>query len=98
MDEPDLTKAGPKGPPTTGPNHLHWDTSRQRSHDCTLATASLTPMAIILNFGSKRGHDYNGGELTVELLQRIVLEPLTAKHLAATLEKVIAGHDAGSRR
>jgi hypothetical protein len=77
---------------------MNWDTSQLQTHDCTLATASVTPMEIILNFGAKRGRDYNGGEVTVELLQRIALKPLTAKHLAATLERVIAAYDAGSRR
>ncbi len=97
MDQPDGAKPGPNNP-SAGPNHMNWDTSQRKSHDCTLATASVTPMEIILNFGAKRGGDSHGGEVTVELLQRIALKPLTAKHLADTLERVIAAFDAGSRR
>jgi hypothetical protein len=98
MDEPEVTKAGPKNPSPAAPSHMNWDTSRQESHDCTLATASVTPMEVIVNFGAKRGRDHPGGEVGVELLRRIALKPLTAKHLAATLERVLTAYDGGAQR
>jgi len=93
MDQDDGPKTGPKNPTLGGPSHMRWDTSEQQSHACAIATASVTPEDIILNFGAKRGHDHQGGEVAVELLQRIALSPVTAKHLSATLEKVIADDD-----
>jgi len=63
-----------------------------------VATASAAREQIILNFGAKRGHDYPGGEVIVELLRRIALDPLTAKHLLATLQRLIADYDARSPR
>jgi hypothetical protein len=99
MDEAERAKTAPKGaaaakaPVAAGPGHLRWDTSEQRSHRCTLATASVTFSEIILNFGAKRSSGHPGGEVAVELVQQIALNPLTAKHLSATLERVIADYD-----
>jgi hypothetical protein len=97
MGESDGATSGPKGASAAGPTHMNWDTSRMLSHDTTLATASATPTEIILNFGARRGEQNPSGEVTVELLQRIALKPLTAKHLADTLERVIAAYDGGAR-
>jgi hypothetical protein len=97
MIESDRATPATKDASTSGPTHMNWDTSRQQGHDSTLATASATLTEIILNFGAKRGGQNPGGEVTVELLQRIALKPLTAKHLADTLERVIAAYDAGAR-
>lgn len=94
----DGAKLGRGDASTAGPTHMNWDISQRLSHDSTLATASVTPNEIILNFGAKRDHGDPGGEVMVELLQRIALKPLTAKHLADTLERVIAAYDAGLRR
>lgn len=83
---------------TPGGNaHMRWDTSGAQSHRCTLATASTTAAEILLNFGAKRGRDLPGSEIGIELVQRIALSPLTARHLMATLERVIADHDRSSR-
>ena len=83
---------------TAAPSHLRWDTSASQSHRCTLATASATPIDIVLNFAAKRGGDHPGGEQGIELLQRIALNPRTAKHLMATLERLIGDHDAARGR
>ncbi len=93
MDQAGETKTGPKPAPAAAPDHLRWDTSELQSHRCTVATASVTREEIILNFGAKLGRDYQGGEMTVELLQRIALRPLTAKHLIETLQRLIGEHD-----
>jgi hypothetical protein len=91
MDSPGVSTAEPKG---NRPAHLNWDTSGLQSHRCSVATASVTREQIILNFGAKKGRDYPGGEVIVELLRRIIIDPLTAKHLLATLQRLIAEHDA----
>jgi hypothetical protein len=91
MDSPGVSTAEAKG---NRPAHLNWDTSGLQSHRCSVATASATGAQIILNFGTKKRRDYPGGEVIVELLRRVTLDPLTAKHLLATLQRLIAEHDA----
>lgn len=84
---------GKTAPQAAAPEHLRWDTSDMQSHRCTVATASATFDEVVLNFGAKSGHDYPGGEVAAELLQRITLRPLAAKHLLATLQKLLADLD-----
>jgi hypothetical protein len=98
MNQAGEAKTEPNSAPAAGPSHLRWDTSELKSHRCTVATASATRDEIILNFGARPERDDRGGDVAVELLQRIALSPLTAKHLIATLEKLIAEHDSRSRR
>jgi hypothetical protein len=97
MDRAGVPKTGPTTPSAAAPSHLRWDISELQSHRCTLATASVTLEEIILNFGAKLGDDHPGEEATLELLRRIALSPLTAKHLLAMLQRLIAEHDARSR-
>jgi hypothetical protein len=87
----------PESRSTAGPGHLRWDTAELHSHQCTLATASVTLTEIILNFGARRGRDIPGTEVGIELVQRIALTPLTARHLMATLERLIADYDRAPR-
>jgi hypothetical protein len=89
----------PKTEPKTSsaaPGHLRWDTSELQSHRCTVATVSMMREKIVLNFGAKLARDPRAGEVAVELLQRTALAPLTAKHLLAMLQRLIAEHDARS--
>ncbi|MDN5005281.1 DUF3467 domain-containing protein [Bradyrhizobium sp. GCM10027634] len=93
MAESDGARSGSKDASTAGPTHMTWDTSRRQSHDSTLATATATQNEVILNFGAKRSQEAASGEVVVELLRRIALKPLTAKHLADTLQRVIVAYD-----
>ena len=78
------------------PEHLRWDVNSVESHECSLATASATATEIVLSFGARKPPDPIG-EVTVELLQRVALNPLTAKNLAATLRRLIEDHDGALR-
>jgi len=91
MDQAGDRRSEPQA--ATAPEHLRWDTSAMQSHCCTIATASATFDEVVINFGGKSGHDYPGGEVVGELLQRIALRPLAAKHLLATLQKLLADYD-----
>jgi hypothetical protein len=82
----------PAQPDAAAPSHLRWQSEAARTRRCTVATASTTPDQIILNFGITSDGE-PGGERQVTLLRRIVLSPLTAKHLSATLHRLIADHD-----
>ena len=65
-------------------------------HRCSVATASATPSEIVLNFGVRRPREDEPCEVTMELVRRTALSPLTAKNLAATLRRLIDEHDGRS--
>jgi len=71
-----------------------WDASRASSAYCNVASAVATPEAVVLNLGQTQGGARAQSEVTVELLQRVVLSPRTAKNLHLLLNRVIAEHDA----
>lgn len=92
MSEAGDAKAGGLPAAAAAPSHLRWDTSVLQTHRCTLATASATPNEIILNFGGNL-RPGEAGEVGAALLRRIALTPRTAKHLSATLQRLIADHE-----
>lgn len=77
---------------------LRWDTSGMRSHSSDVANAIAGADEVVLSFGAKRGADLPGGDIGVELLQRIGLRPLTAKHLHDMLGNLFAEEDAKANR
>lgn len=97
MDRASDIKPETAAPPGAAPNHLRWETVGLQTHRCNIATAVVTPDEIILNFGGILGRDVPG-ELAVVLLRRIALSPLTAKHLSATLQRLVADFDSRQNR
>jgi hypothetical protein len=93
MSQPSEADSTAKPVAAGGPEHMRWDTSTMRTHCCTVASASTTAAAVVLNFGAKRSTGDPAGEISVELLQRVALSPLTAKHFTATLERLLAEYD-----
>ena len=75
-----------------------WDTSAMTSQHCALATATATDEEVILNFGAKVGLQDAGAAVSAELLRRIALRPVTAKHLKALLTRAIGDYDQPRRR
>ncbi|MGH8738903.1 MAG: hypothetical protein ACREVC_16225, partial [Burkholderiales bacterium] len=59
-----------------------------------VVSAGATREAVALNLGLSHGSGRPHAETTVELLHRIVLAPLTAKHLHQLLGRLIDEHDA----
>ena len=79
---------------------VRWETSGMRSHVCNVANTTSGPDEIILSFGAARSSGSPGNELAVQLIQRIALRPITAKHLLDMLSKLLADAEAsrsGSR-
>jgi hypothetical protein len=97
MDQADGSRAGSKTAAPGAPQHLRWDTAEMQSHSCSIATASATPTAVVLNFGERRSREDEARVVSAELLRSIALSPLTAKNLAATLRRLIDEHDGRSR-
>ena len=97
MDPKSDPNAGQEKPPGAE-RGMRWDTGEIKSHSCGVATATMTPGEVVLNFGARLVSDRSNGELAIQLLRRISLSPLTAKHLQDVLSKVIALHDSRPRQ
>jgi len=76
---------------TASESGVQWDTGAMRDHATDIVSASAAHDEIVLNFGRIVPRD---GPQGVELLQRIGLRPLTARHLYDMLGKLVAASDA----
>ena len=72
---------------------MRWDTSQLLSSECNVANATSTSKEVILSFGVSRARDGSPGELHVELLHRVVLDPVAAKRLQQLLMKLVSEHE-----
>jgi hypothetical protein len=72
---------------------VRWDTSQLRSSECNVANATSTSKEVILSFGVSGARDGSPGELHVELLHRVVLDPVAAKRLQQLLMKLVSEHE-----
>lgn len=84
----------PPAPAAAGQRAVRWDTAGMKNSYCNLANASATGEAVVLNFGLSQTVEHGRAELSVDRLQRIVLNPLVAKHLHDLLSKLTAEYDA----
>jgi hypothetical protein len=75
---------------------VRWDTAGSRSSYCNVANAIATRETVVVNFGLTQSVERRRTELGIELLHRVVISPLVAKHLHDLLSKLIAEHDAHS--
>jgi uncharacterized protein DUF3467 len=76
---------------------VRWDTSQLRSSDCNVASAISTPTEVILSFGVSRNRDRSRGELEVELLHRVIMDPVAASRLQQLLTKLVSEHELTER-
>jgi uncharacterized protein DUF3467 len=72
---------------------VRWDTSQLRSSECNVAGATSTPKEVILSFGVSRSRDPSHGELEVELLHRVIMDPVAASRLQQLLTKLVSEHE-----
>ena len=82
------------GPAEAERGAVRWDTAGAKSSYCNLANASATREAVTLNFGVSQSAERHGAEVGIELLHRVIVSPLVAKHLHDLLSKLVAEHDA----
>jgi hypothetical protein len=87
----DRAEAKDAGPPA----EVHWDRSNMRSSACNLAGARAAPGGVALAFGASRSRA--GGELEIELLHRVHLEPVAAERLRELLVKLTSEYQARYR-
>jgi uncharacterized protein DUF3467 len=69
---------------------VRWDTSQLQSSECNVASATSTPKEVILSFGVSRNRDGSDGELEVELLHRVIMDPVAARNLQQLLTKLVS--------
>ena len=76
---------------------MRWDTSKVRSSECNVASATSTLKEVILSFGVSRSRDRSPGELEVELLHRVIMDPVAASRLRQLLTKLVYEHELTER-
>ena len=70
---------------------LQWDMAGARTQDCDIVSTVGGGHTITFNFGQTVT---SGGALTVGLRRRIVVPPLSAKHLRDALQNLLAAANA----
>jgi len=77
-----------------GQTKIIWDDSRMHSTSTDVAYVTGTREEIMLLFGESRAEDTNTEEIRAQLKERIILSPVTAKHLSILLNKGINDYEA----
>jgi len=81
-------------PTTTGDQmKIKWDSSNIRSSYANVINAQGTREEIVLFFGMNQTWDAGQKELTVQLSDRIVLNPFAAKRLSILLSNVVRDYE-----
>ncbi|MBI4861878.1 MAG: DUF3467 domain-containing protein [Candidatus Riflebacteria bacterium] len=72
---------------------VNWDASKMRSSYANVCNVSSTREEVILMFGTNQSWHAGNRELTVELTDRLVLNPFAAKRLSIVLTNVIQAYE-----
>jgi hypothetical protein len=72
-----------------GGTTIHWDDSKLRSTYANVANVATTREEVMLLFGTSRNWSGRTEEVTVELSDRILLNPHAAKRLLGMLAKTV---------
>jgi len=80
---------------TASPNlpKVHWDGSNMRSTYANVSNVASTREEVVLLFGMHQAWQNGQKEVTVQLSDRIVLNPFAAKRLAVLLNNVVSEHE-----
>lgn len=73
---------------------LKWDDTLMKSSYANVCNVASTREEVVLLFGMHQAWQGGQKEVTVQLTDRIVLNPFAAKRLAALLNNVLKGHEA----
>jgi hypothetical protein len=76
-----------------GRTRVHWDDSRMTTAYANIFNVATTREEIMLLFGTSKAWTQVTSELTVDLTQRILLNPIGAKRLAAMLARSIEEYE-----
>lgn len=84
-----VAKAGEKAPRVS----INWDTSNMRSTYANVCNASGTQEEVNILFGTNKSWHSGQVELTLEITDRMILSPFTAKRLSLLLNNVIREYE-----
>lgn len=76
-----------------GRTKVHWDDSKMRSSYANIFNVATTREEVMLLFGTSRAWTQVTDELTVDLSERILLNPIAAKRLLAMLQRSIEEYE-----
>jgi len=65
------------------------DTTRMKSSYCNVCNATSTREEVVLNFGLNQSWDRTDGDIQIEILHRIIMNPHAAKKLHQVLDSLI---------
>lgn len=72
---------------------IRWDGSRMQSTYANVCNVTSTREEVTMLFGTNQAWNPAQGELTVELSNRIILNPYAAKRLAAAITNVMKEYE-----
>ena len=81
--------AAPEGSPT----RVKWDDSNMRSSYANVVNATSSREEVTIFFGTNQTWSPNDGEFTVQLSERIILNPYAAKRLILLLGNVLKEYE-----
>ena len=94
MEPGDKTKTdAPAGEPGQNQVRVNWDTSRLKTTYANVCNVSSTREEITLLFGTNQTWHAAQRELTVELTDRVILNPYAAKRLSVVLASLIQQYE-----
>ncbi len=79
--------------PKNIPPRVRWESSNPTSSYANVFQLSADREEIVLSFGMKGNRDPDNGELALEVSDRVVLSPSTAKRLASMLNHAVRDHE-----
>jgi len=79
--------------PTSGGAKVRWDDSKMKSTYANVCNVASTREEVTLLFGTNQTWHSGGKEVTVELSDRIILNPYAAKRLTALLNAVVKQYE-----
>lgn len=76
-----------------GRTRVHWDDSKMRSCYANIFNVATTREEVMLLFGTSRAWTQVTDELTVDLSERVILNPVAAKRLMVMLQRSIEEYE-----
>ncbi len=81
------------GKPEAGQTKIRWDGSKMRSTYANVCNVSSTREEVTMLFGTNQNWHAGQTELTVELSDRIMMNPYAAKRLSILLNSTMAEYE-----
>jgi hypothetical protein len=72
---------------------INWDTTSMRSTYANVCNVSSTQEEVNVIFGTNKSWQSGQGELTLEITDRLILSPFTAKRLSMLLNNVLKEYE-----